>query len=380
MTIRDKSPRTRKRILQDLEDVTDSMSPSKIIHRIPPEDLIIGNSSKPLKKRKLLSHSQNFLASSDSITAETQEKTDKLMIAKLGRCVSIIYECESEQHGLLTSTRSATMLLQELSQTGAWKKPAADLDPSIGVPCVKDDCNSDFLIVHIKSTSQAAKKLSTTLYEEFTLEHSNILSRDWLEYPQLRYCGFQILAGAILAEGQNSILLNTVEPYSHDPLLGARYERLSADQSSFPETLGIYGFLPIYLIDTQNGKKLIIGTRTCNFLVTSSMRMDVHSVNLGPSTTHFTPTNKTRLFLDKASLDIVKPMLINETVNKCQQMPILYQLRQSRSKFDRLSTYTKCRASSSFTSHPFLQPTTIWTLSSQNDSTLINLAQEKLGP
>ncbi|GAA5799033.1 hypothetical protein HPULCUR_004442 [Helicostylum pulchrum] len=356
MTISDTSLPEPKNSLQDLEDVSDSMSPSEIIHHIPPEDLIIGNSSKSHKKRKLLSHSQTILASSDSITAETQEKTDKLMIAKLGRWVPVIYECESEQHGLLTSIRSATMLLQESSQTGAWKKPAADLDPSIGVPCVKDYCNSDSLIKHIKSTS-----------------------RDWLEYPQLRYCGSQMLAGAILAEGQNSILLNTVEPYSRDLLLDAHYERLSADQSSFPETLGIYGFLFICLIDTQDGKKLIIGTRTCNFLVTSSMRLDVHSVNLGPSTTHFTPTNKTRLFLDKASLDIVKPMLRNETVNECQQMPILYQLRQLRSKFDRLSTYTKCRASSSFTSHPFLQPTTIWTFSSQNGSTLINLSQEKIG-
>ncbi|KAI7892561.1 uncharacterized protein EV154DRAFT_391950, partial [Mucor mucedo] len=57
------------------------------------------------------------------------------------------------------------------------------------------------------------------------------------------------------------------------------------------------------------------------------------------------------------------------------------QLRQLRSKFDCLSTYTKCRASSSFTSHPFFQPTTIWTLSSQNgsNSNLINLSQEKTG-
>lgn len=40
---------------------------------------------------------------------------------------------------------------------------------------------------------------------------------------------------------------------------------------------------------------------------------------------------------------------------------------------------TKCRASSSFTSHPFLQPTTIWTFPSQNGSTLINLSQDKIG-
>ncbi|CEP14833.1 hypothetical protein, partial, partial [Parasitella parasitica] len=142
-----------KNSLRYSEDVSDSMPPSEIIHHIPPEDLIIGNSSKPHKKRKLLSHSQTVLASSGSITAGTKEKTDKLMIAKLGRWVPIIFECESEQHGLLTSARSATMLLQESPQTGAWKKPAADVDPSTGVPCITDDCSSDSLVEHIKSTS-----------------------------------------------------------------------------------------------------------------------------------------------------------------------------------------------------------------------------------
>ncbi|KAI9337084.1 hypothetical protein BD770DRAFT_415679 [Pilaira anomala] len=193
MTISDTSLPELENSLQDLEDVSVSMSPGEIIHHSSPpeEDSIIGKSSKLLKKHKLLSRSQTTLASSDSITAETQEKTDKLMVVKLGRWVPIIYECGSEQHDLLTSARSATMLLQESSQTGACKEPAADL----------------------------AKKLSTTHLEEVTLEHSNILSQDWLEYPQLRYCGSQMLTGAILAEKRIPILLSTVvEPYSRDSL------------------------------------------------------------------------------------------------------------------------------------------------------------------
>lgn len=188
-----------------------------------------------------------------------------------------------------------------------------------------------------------------------------------------------MLAGAILVEGQNSILLNTVEHYSRDPLLDAHYKQMSDDQLSFPDTLRFYRFLSICLIDTQDGKKLITGTWTCNFPITSSMRMNVYYVSLELSTTYFTPKNKTKLFLDKASLDIGKPMIRNETVKECQQMPILYQLRQLRKKFDSLSIYTNCRASLSFTSHLFLQPTNIWTLSSQNGPTLINLSQEKIG-
>lgn len=44
MTISDTSLPEPKNSLQDLEDVSDSMSPSEIIYHIPPEDLIIGNS------------------------------------------------------------------------------------------------------------------------------------------------------------------------------------------------------------------------------------------------------------------------------------------------------------------------------------------------
>lgn len=142
--------------------------------------------------------------------------------------------------------------------------------------------------------------------------------------------------------------------------------------TGFPETPGISRLLSICIIDKKDGKKLIIGTRTCNFLITSSMRLDV---NLGTATAHFTPSTNTRLFLDRATLDIVKSMLGNQTVNERQQMPILYQLRQLRSKFDQLSTYTKGRASSSSTSCPLLQPT----LSPQNGSTSTNLSQEKIG-
>ncbi|KAL0138230.1 hypothetical protein V8B55DRAFT_1338763, partial [Mucor lusitanicus] len=60
--------------------------------------------------------------------------------------VPIIYECENEQHSLLTSTRSATMFLQKSSPAGARKKPTVDLDLRIGAPCDNEDCNSDILI------------------------------------------------------------------------------------------------------------------------------------------------------------------------------------------------------------------------------------------
>lgn len=91
-------------------------------------------------------------------------------------------------------------------------------------------------------------------------------------------------------------LTNTVEPYSRDPLLDAHYKRSSDSQSSFPETNGIYGYFKVCLLDTQDGRKLVISTRSCDFLVTASMRLDLQPVHLGPSTTHICPSNTTRVF------------------------------------------------------------------------------------
>ncbi|KAF7720479.1 hypothetical protein EC973_008187, partial [Apophysomyces ossiformis] len=111
-----------------------------------------------------------------------------------------------------------------------------------------------------------------------------------------------LLADAILDDGVNAILLNTVEPYSRDSLTDAHYDRrLSNSPSSFPDR-----------------KKLVLGTRSCNMLVTSSMRLDIRSVNLGLSTTHFLPSRNTRVFLDKESIDAVSLMLISDNLVSAQ--------------------------------------------------------------
>ncbi|ORE12172.1 hypothetical protein BCV71DRAFT_152379, partial [Rhizopus microsporus] len=48
-----------------------------------------------------------------------------------------------------------------------------------------------------------------------------ILNQDWLEYPQLRYCFSQLLAGCIMMQDEVSILVNTIKPYARDSLIDA---------------------------------------------------------------------------------------------------------------------------------------------------------------
>lgn len=210
---------------------------------------------------------------------------------------------------------------------------------------------------------------------------ADLLNRDWLQYPQMRYCASQLLAGAIIIEGSTAVIINALEPYSGDTVLDAHHEerRLFGTATSFPSKRNQYGFLSICQLSTPDGLKLIIGSRTCNFLVTSSLRLDIISASLGPATTHFTPSQTTsRLFLDVDFIVACKSELSNRTLSRSQVMPSMYMLRQLRSKFDHLSTYTMCRSVSTIASQLELQPLTIWTLLSDQESTQASITEEKL--
>ncbi|SAM05377.1 hypothetical protein [Absidia glauca] len=169
----------------------------------------------------------------------------------------------------------------------------------------------------------------------------------------------------------DSLFIHSVGPYYRDSSTDAHFERRLTDSaSSFPRESGLYGYLNVVLLPyTDSVTKLVIGTRTCNMLVTSSLRLDIESVNMGPGTTHFSPTSATRIFLDKESIELAAEILEGVNTSKSQVMPVIYQLEQVRSKFDHMSTYTLCRSSSRLASSLERQPASIWSLCEHEDST-----------
>ncbi|KAI9252165.1 hypothetical protein BY458DRAFT_589868 [Sporodiniella umbellata] len=342
---------------------------------LPPPPLVVDDASVQRKRRKTLSFTETILAASDAISMNSQSQQDKIKLAQIGRWVPIVLNCEDSSYGFLTSSSTSSIMLKNKS-LGTWESP---IDDPITATCSINQIDNMTLIEHIKTTSEAAKILSTTRHSELTEQQCNILNQDWLQYPQLRYCGSQLLAGSILVQDQAAILLNTIEPYSRDSLLDAHYERRSSrSASSFPSVPNQYGYFSILLLSTTDGDKLVIGTRTCNFLVTSSIRLDKQSVNLGSVTSHFMPTRSTKIFLDIHSVGLAMPLLNDPSVRCSQSMPSLYQLKQVRSKFDQTSTYTMCRASSAIASSLELQPSSIWTLSDQDSNNAV-MSQEKIG-
>lgn len=116
----------------------------------------------------------------------------------------------------------------------------------------------------------------------------------------------------------------------NDVHLERRYAR---KLSTSPDEKGRYKNIKVLLIlSSENGglEKLNIGSKTCNLLVTSSLRVDCESVNLGSTTTHFNPNNNTETFISKRSLELALEILNNS--GRPQPLPFLYQLKRVRSK------------------------------------------------
>ncbi|CAO3631090.1 unnamed protein product [Mucor fragilis] len=228
--------------------------------------------------------------------------------------------------------------------------------------------NRNHLLHHFISTSPFYKCISSHEYTELSKPICESINRDWLIFPQYRYAVSQLFAGAILIEQSSAIILNSVEPYGRLKSTDQHYERRIATAihlSSYPEKESKYGWITVIKVQEDNTTKLKIGTTTFNLLATSSLRLGKNSslsIQMGSNTSHFAPAQSTSIYLDAASIELANLLIENESATSINQETYLYQLRQVRSKFYCLSTYTRCRSFSSIARNIAFRPYTIWTL------------------
>lgn len=144
----------RKRKLPDCTNIVDSEEDARvdtvknkenIAHMPPPLLSLSTGTSKPFR----LTHRQTILASSNSLTADQATQEDKVMLAKLGRWIPLVYEHEKQQHGLLTSASSASILLEKELTTGCWSSPTTHDD--ITEKAAEMASDYDHFMQHIKT-------------------------------------------------------------------------------------------------------------------------------------------------------------------------------------------------------------------------------------
>ncbi|KAG2207969.1 hypothetical protein INT47_010953 [Mucor saturninus] len=322
-------------------------------------------------------HKTSVLSAFDALHEPEKEQEKKLLVAKLGDLEPVIYvDHKGKEHHLLAAPKViGNMMALEADNIFIPKKRkeiGEDSQPD-QTPC---------LIRNIVLNSHCSALLSKSNYIELDPQTALLLNSSWTLNPMAAKSCAHLLEEAIFVEGGKSLLVLGGEIYSRLPSLDAHYEKTSKSkgnipQSSLPHTDTRYQNVELCLIDDDNAKKLVLGTKTMNVLITSSIRLESNqSVAVGTSSSNgFIPCRSTRIFIEKYKLqEIQMTTEANTQLDgiRSSHQHLLYpfdehaQLRQLRSKFDRLSTYLCYRFSSKFTNDVRTRPYTIWTIADRS--------------
>lgn len=181
------------------------------------------------------------------------------------------------------------------------------------------------------------------LFKEFGSAVSRSSIGWWFPGPIIELCGnlfpFAIIRCHIEKEGSNNI-------------------------SSIPSLSSQYHDASIVTVHQDNSRKLPIGTNISNVLVTSSIRIDDSSYTpeLSPTTNNFRVSENARLFLSINSIEKYNT-IIEAKKNILVLKHNIFNLKQIRSQYHKVSTYMFSRGFSLFTHDIANTPLTIFTIS-----------------
>ncbi|KAI8136955.1 hypothetical protein BJV82DRAFT_526121, partial [Fennellomyces sp. T-0311] len=260
------------------------------------------------------------------------------------------------------------------------KQPLAEEPNALCVKCVPKVPNA---LENIFLSSPYSTLLEQREYVPLTEDICAQMNIDWSLRPQAKYFTAAVLAGCTLynTNSGQALMVNTIEVYgrtkSVDPHCEAfgKLKNTIRDTSLPPPIPTFHSNVWPTAIHSRDGKKLVVGTLVSNGLVTSSMRLDKKlAPSVGAVTTHFSLNSledslATQIFLDQESLSAAMKMIDNTSVSRVSVIGIATnQIRQLRSLYHELSTYTLCRASGALVKNHTCQPYTLFMLSKFDSS------------
>ncbi|KAG0754699.1 hypothetical protein G6F57_006219 [Rhizopus arrhizus] len=134
-----------------------------------------------------------------------------------------------------------------------------------------------------------------------------------------------------------------------------------------PEDTKYKNVYPTTITDAD-GTKLVIGTKTFNALITSSLRLDTpFNPEVGPSVMSFdlndsSKAKATTIFVKESAWKEAAEIAQNNNAASIAPYDLIYQLRQLRTRFHQQLTYFLCRASNETVDNLAARPYTIYTL------------------
>ncbi|CEP17759.1 hypothetical protein [Parasitella parasitica] len=212
-------------------------------------------------------------------------------------------------------------------------------------------------------------------YIELTNDMAMFLNQDWSIHKSMRYACSRALAGSILLNESTgkALLVNCVEVFGRRRTLDAHRESFrtknggSMCTSIPPEDTKYKNVYPTTITDAD-GTKLVIGTKTFNALITSSLRLDaLFNPEVGPNVMSFdlndsSKAKTTTIFIKESAWKEAAEIAQNNNAASITSYDLIYQLRQLRTRFHQQSTYFLCRASNETVDNLAARPYTIYTL------------------
>lgn len=202
------------------------------------------------------------------------------------------------------------------------------------------------------------------------------MNLDWYDVEQAPQVVSHLLAGSLIINPgkEMGILINEVEVYGRREVDDCHREQLGlvkgfSRETSMPSTFKEHAYenvRPVVLSPREGGgKRLVIGTLKCDVLVTSCLRLDNKSISVGAETQIFPigeqDALKLKIYLDVERVKEAK-QFVKTTAMQVSKRLSVENIRQLRSRFDRLDTFNLARCSGPLTATSDFQPFTVFTL------------------
>ena len=170
--------------------------------------------------------------------------------------------------------------------------------------------------------------------------------------------------GCIIVDKYNLVFTLTAEVYSRSKSLDAHGE---ANLKSIPlPNNSSYDGLAIGIFEESDGgaakRKLKIGSKSMNVLITMLTDVSKNEVSIGPETSLSLNSSKIRIFYDDAKLSEFIRLSKNQQTETPKYLLYVSSIRQLTSEFDKTSTYALWRATLPGFDNDLLQPATVFTV------------------
>ncbi|CAO3669746.1 unnamed protein product [Umbelopsis vinacea] len=196
-------------------------------------------------------------------------------MAEIGNWIPVSLLSNGVEDDMLNSTNIANILVDH-QISGIWSLPT---QPETNRNCVcgqNEAGTSDFCITDLTQNDNL-KFLRNEKFVELNDEICNLLNRDWLLYPQLRYLHRKSSQRLSLSTSRRPLWFTAQNHMGDHGYRTLIKRRLPGSESSCTTSQGRYGWVNPTSFFVDGGQKLVIGTQTCNILISASMKLEAGS-------------------------------------------------------------------------------------------------------